>query len=102
MNSAEMENFVLACRRRLGLPTGWHLFIRFNEAQERYSEFSDNCDAVKPSWVMRAYTPTSLDSERGVLELVIKIYRAVSHSAHVTLVQPTVRFWSLTTADFTA
>eukprot|EP01052_Picozoa_sp_SAG31_P019550 SAG31_NODE_1430_length_8385_cov_3.096186_4_plen_276_part_00 len=54
---------------RLGLPTGWHLFIRFNEAES----------GEKPRWVMRAYTPTSLDTDLGIMELVIKIYRPNVH-----------------------
>ncbi len=46
---------------RTGLPTGWHIFLRYRDA--------------KGSLVMRAYTPTSLNTELGVVDFVIKVYR---------------------------
>jgi nitrate reductase (NAD(P)H) len=54
---------------RLGLPTGWHMFMRYRDESEGGSGV----------FVMRAYTPTSLDSDHGNFELVVKIYHANVH-----------------------
>jgi nitrate reductase (NAD(P)H) len=54
---------------RLGLPTGWHMFMRYRDESEGGSGV----------FVMRAYTPTSLDCDHGSFELVVKIYHANTH-----------------------
>ncbi|KAH3670377.1 hypothetical protein OGAPHI_000892 [Ogataea philodendri] len=44
----------------IGLPTGKHLFLRLKDASDKF--------------VMRAYTPKSLKSLKGRLEILIKVY----------------------------
>uniref|UniRef100_A0A7S4LAW5 Cytochrome-b5 reductase n=1 Tax=Eutreptiella gymnastica TaxID=73025 RepID=A0A7S4LAW5_9EUGL len=48
-------------QHRLGLPVGWHMLLRGQVGEEA---------------VVRPYTPTSSDDDRGFFELVIKIYFA--------------------------
>lgn len=50
--------------RRLGLPVGKHVFV--------YAH-------VNGEMVLRAYTPTSSDDDKGVLDLLIKVYFANEH-----------------------
>ena len=51
----------------LGLPVGHHLYLRAT---------------INNEMVMRPYTPTSLTTERGSFELVVKIYRAHEDPKH--------------------
>jgi len=51
----------------LGLPVGHHLYLRAT---------------IHNEMVMRPYTPTSLTTERGSFELVVKIYRAHEDPKH--------------------
>jgi NAD(P)H-flavin reductase len=53
-------------RHVLGLPIGQHVFISANMANPR--------TAKDKKYVARAYTPTSNDDTKGIVELVIKVY----------------------------
>jgi cytochrome-b5 reductase len=60
-------------QHRLGLPTGKHIFLKYDEVDEK----------GEPNPISRAYTPISSDDELGYFDLVIKVYPQGKMSQHL-------------------